>query len=101
MRFPLSLPMSYRNPGTLDWCSASMQDISWSGVLFASDRELSVGDELELRMALEAEGECHPGEVKARATIVRIAPPPEGRARHWMAAEFMNYEVVPRPMQEG
>lgn len=96
MRFPLSLPLSYRNSGAVDWRSGSMQDISRSGVLFAAGRGLSVGDELELRMAFEADGEWHPGEMKARATIVRIALPQDDRAVDVIAAQFMTYDLSSR-----
>jgi hypothetical protein len=95
-RFPLPLPLRFRISGTSDWFSATVQNVSGSGVLFCADSELAIGTQLELRMAFEAGDKSYPGEVIAQAEIVRIAALQTQSTVPAMAARFEKYEIVPR-----
>lgn len=98
-RFPLPLPLRWRILGTTDWSSGQSQNISGSGILFAAGCECAVGTQLELRLALAASGKSYPGEIAARAQIVRIEPQSAvtGPA---LAARFEEHRIVPRSSRE-
>ena len=51
VRFPLQLPMRYRESGTLLWYAGKTVNISRTGILFKAEQEIPVQTALEMRIA--------------------------------------------------
>ena len=99
-RFPLPLPVRYRISGADGWSDGHAHNISGSGILFDADRELPVGTQIEMHLAMEADGKRYPSEVVAKAQIVRVAAPRSGSSGVDMAASFQTHQMLPRRSQQ-
>ena len=93
-RFPLQLPLRYRESGSSAWSTATTQNISDSGLLIDVERALKVGAVVELEIRMSHEQQRWPSQVSATGSVVRIASvPPEANLR-LVAVKFLKSEVV-------
>lgn len=97
-RFPLPLPVRYRSLAEAEWSAGRTANISGTGILFAADRELAVGTQIELHLPLEADDQQWPSEVVARAAVVRIVPRQPQSASVELAARFLDHRLLPRQL---
>ena len=90
-RFPIHIPMRFRQSGDPAWSEATTINISRSGVLFHADKPLQPQTVLEILMELPTEiaGEL-PANVICCGPVVRVDPP-------LAAAAFVHYRLTPHP----
>jgi len=71
-RFPISIPVRYREPNHPEWLEGKTQNISCSGLLLHTDASLEPKITLELRIELPVSvlGEGR-GEILCKGTVVR------------------------------
>ena len=71
-RFPISIPVRYREPNHPEWLEGKTQNISCSGLLLHTDASLEPKITLELRIELPVSvlGEGR-GEIVCKGTVVR------------------------------
>ncbi len=96
-RFTIQLPMRFRMLGETEWSTATTENISRSGVLFRTDREVNPRAQIELQLTLPSQitgGSVL--EVGCRGEVVRTiaaaATVPPG-----VAAKVVQYLSVLRP----
>ena len=99
-RFLLPLPLRYRISGASEWSRGRARNISGSGLLFGVARELPVGTQLEMHVAMEAGGRSYPSEIIARAQVVRIVAP-QSSSSVALAASFETYQMFPRAIGQA
>jgi hypothetical protein len=69
-------------------------DISQSGIMLFGTALPRVGEQIELRLGLTAEGLPHACEVKAKAVVVREVEPTQ-TIDGAVAARFLDYKLLP------
>jgi PAS domain S-box-containing protein len=96
-RISAHVPLRYRIAGEQAWRETTTQNISRSGVLFASDQSLEPKIELEISLKLPPELEGIGGaEVWCRGEVVRNVVPRSSDVPAALAAKFLEYRFVSR-----
>jgi PAS domain S-box-containing protein len=94
-RISAHVPLRYRIAGEKEWRETTTQNISRSGVLFASDQSLEPKVELEISLKLPVELEGIGGaEVWCRGEVVRSVLPRSAEVPAGLAAKFLEYRFV-------
>jgi hypothetical protein len=95
-RFPISAPILYRERGESEWNEGTTVNISRSGILFRSSRDLQLKSMLEMRILFPAEitGGAE-ADVICWGPVVRSgeATPPDPRP--CFAAAIVHYQIRP------
>ena len=94
-RFPLPLPLLYRGRGQRRWRNGTVENISYSGVLFRAQDLMQPDAEVEMRLALPAgiKGEP-PAKVICQGRIVRVQSSAVGGGRPGLAASITAFNIV-------
>jgi hypothetical protein len=93
-RYSMRRPVSYRHVGEVGWRHAMTLDISQSGIMLFGTALPRVGEQIELRLGLTAEGLPHACEVKAKAVVVREVESTQ-TIDGAVAARFLDYKLLP------
>ena len=98
-RYPLRIPLRYRQSGEQQWREGRTENISRSGVLFRTDHLIPLQTPIEMLLALPAEvaGGEEAATVICRGRIVRTEPPggdAEDEARPAVAATIAGYRLA-------
>jgi PilZ domain len=101
-RFPISMPLRYREPGETDWQNGKVENISRTGVLFTVRDLLRVSTRLEMVFDLPVllEGAA-PGQVYCQGEVVRTVMPAATDQPLSAAAHIEHYKFLPASEQEG
>lgn len=90
--------MLYRTPGDVTWLEGWTENISKSGVLFRSDRDIAIDTPVEMMMELPTWIETPvAGRAICRGRIVRAVRPSPFEDRPAFAAKILEYELA-RPV---
>lgn len=91
-RFPIQMPVRYRESGQSSWSEGVTINISRSGVLFRGGKELQPRTMIEMQMLLPAEvtGDI-PTKVVCHGPVVRTDPPAIEDPRPATAASIVHY----------
>jgi hypothetical protein len=92
-RFPLNLPLRYRESGTIPWHEGSTVDISRTGILFQAGQDLPLRTALEMRIEIPS-----PSKVTliCRGPIVRKQEPMFSETRSVLAAPIRACRLLPQ-----
>ena len=97
-RFPISTPILYRERGESEWSEGTTVNISRSGILFRSSRELQPKSMLEMMILFPAEitgGAA--ADVVCWGPVVRSDKPAPPDPRPCFAASIVQYQFRPSP----
>ncbi len=95
-RYELALPLQYRRKGEASWRTATVINISSTGVIFLAPESLSVGTEIDLSIQLGSPDDVlRAGRLACRAQVVRTETDTEAK---WntVAARFSGYKLERR-----
>ena len=95
-RFPIAMPLRYREAGEADWQVGKVENISRSGVLFTVGNLLGVNTRLEMAFDLPVllEGTV-PGHVYCEGQVVRTVLPAATDRQFSVAAHIQKYKLMP------
>ncbi len=82
-RFPLALPLRYRESGTIPWHKGSTVNISRTGILFQPERDLPLHTALEMRIEILPFSKMT---LTCRGPVVRKQTPASSEDRPVLAA---------------
>ena len=89
-RFPIMVPLQFRTVGALEWTDALTENISRSGVLFATHFVIDDPAPVEIRFVLLSPGGTDSPQVLCVADIVRTARGTDVPCR--IGARFRSYQ---------
>ena len=94
-RFPLSLPVRYREPNRPEWLEGKTENISCSGLLLHTDASVEPRITLELRIELPISvlGEER-GEIICKGTVVRAQENPLAELPTALAVAIQSYRMT-------
>jgi hypothetical protein len=94
-RFPLNIPVRYREPNRPEWLEGRTENISCSGVLLHTDASVPPKITVELRFELPISvlGEA-PGEVVCKGTVVRTQEDPLSGIPTALAIAIRSYRMT-------
>jgi len=94
-RFPLNIPVRYREPHRPEWLEGRTGNISCSGVLLLTDASLPPKITIELRFELPVtvSGETR-GEVVCKGTVVRTEENPMSGIPAALAVAIRSYRMA-------
>jgi hypothetical protein len=93
-RYPIRIAMFYRLPGNKQWRPGRTENISRSGVLFRTDRQMTLEAPIEMLLALPVEvGGGRNASVICRGRVVRLGVPGHDQ-EHAVAATITNYRLM-------
>lgn len=94
-RFPLSIPVRYRQPHESTWFEGRTENISCSGVLLLAEASLEPKITIELRFQLPIAvlGEAR-GEVFCKGTVVRTQENPMAGIPTALAVAIRSYRMT-------
>jgi hypothetical protein len=94
-RFPLNIPVLYREPNRPEWLEGRTENISCSGLLLHTEASLQPKITIELRLELPVSilGEA-PGEVICKGTVVRTQEDPLSGIPTALAIAIRSYRLT-------
>jgi len=94
-RFPLNIPVRYREPHRPEWLEGKTANISCSGMLLHTDASLEPKITLELRIELPISvlGESR-GEIVCKGTVVRTEENPLADLPTALAVAIQSYRMT-------
>lgn len=93
-RFPIQVPVLYRQTGQIGWSEGRSENISRSGILFRAKEVVEIGTPVQLSFRLTAEMGGEKGAVViCEAEIVRSVLPP-ATATPALAARILDYHFM-------
>lgn len=94
-RFPISIPVRYREQNRPEWLTGKTENISRSGVLLLTDGSLEPKISIELRFELPVSvlGEGR-GEIVCKGTVVRAEENPLSDLPTAMAVAIRSYRMT-------
>ena len=94
-RFPIRMPLHYRESGEGDWNEGRTLNISRSGVLFHAPRPVKPKTLLEMRIVFPAEilGP-NPASVTCLGQVVRTEAPRSPDYKQALAVAIRNYRII-------
>ena len=94
-RFPISIPVRYREPHHLEWLEGKTANISCSGLLLHTEASLEPKITLELRIELPVAvlGERR-GEIVCKGTVVRAQENPLADHPTALAVAIQSYRMM-------
>jgi len=94
-RFPLNIPVRYREPHHPEWLEGRTENISWSGALLHTEASLQPKIAIELRFELPISllGEAR-GEVVCKGTVVRTEEDPLPGLPAALAVAIRSYRMT-------
>jgi hypothetical protein len=92
-RFPMILPLRYRVQGEADWSYGMTVDISYTGVLFRSDRTLAVQAPIEIEVVLPGDSEGS-ARVISQGSVRRSVTPYDAFRGRAVAVTIDEYELI-------
>jgi hypothetical protein len=94
-RFPIRTPLRYRESGQAVWSEGTTVNISRSGVLFSSEKEIKPKTLLELRILFSEDvvGE-KPANVICWGPVVRTEPPKYHDRQPELAVSILRYRFT-------
>ena len=94
-RFPIRTPLRYRESGQAAWSEGTTVNISRSGVLFSSQKEIKPRTLLELRILFPEDvvGE-KPANVICWGPVVRTEPPKYNDRQPELAVSILRYRFT-------
>ncbi len=91
-RFPLRLALQYRGDAAADWCPATTENISLSGVLFRSKHAVPARTTIELSFQLPSQlSGPVPVRIFGTACVVRVSQPTLRFRHSRIAASFLQF----------
>jgi hypothetical protein len=94
-RFPISIPVHYREPHQPEWVQGKIENISRSGILLLTKASLEPRIKVELRLELPVSvwGEGR-GEILCKGTIVRTEEHPSSDLPISLAVAIRSYRMA-------
>lgn len=94
-RFPINIPVRYREPNRPEWLKGKTENISRSGVLLLTEATLQPKITIELRFELPVSvlGEGR-GEVVCKGTVVRLEENPLSELPASLAVAIRSYRMT-------
>ena len=97
IRFPLGMPLRYREAGEANWHVGKVENISRTGVLFDVENVIGVNARLEMTFELPVElGNATPGQVYCEGEVVRTVLPVATDRPLAVAAQIQRYRLMPK-----
>jgi len=94
-RYSIRVAMLYRLPGNKQWRQGRTENISRSGVLFRTDRQMTVEAPIEMLLALPVEvAGGRNASVICRGRVVRMEDVANDDREHTVAATITNYRLT-------
>ena len=94
-RYPIRISMLYRLPGNKQWRQGRTENISRSGVLFRTDRQMTLEAPIEMLLALPVEvAGGRNASVICRGRVVRMEGAPGDDTERAVAATITNYRLT-------
>ena len=95
-RFPISMPLRYREAGEANWQVGKVQNISRTGILFTVGNLLGVNTRLEMAFDLPVLlAGATPGQVSCKGQVVRTVLPAATDRPLTIAAQIEQYKLMP------
>ncbi len=96
-RFSFTAPVLYRRPGRRGWAEGLSVNMSRTGLLFATTRDVyATGEAIEFRVNLPNFEGAHGCEVQCTGQVARSLPSRFGGEPGAMAVAIDNYLMAPR-----
>jgi hypothetical protein len=98
-RYQMQLTVFYRSRGDRRWREGRTDNISRSGVLFRTDRDVPLQTPIEMLLALPVEvGGGHSATVICRGRVVRLESAPDTDSPAVVAATIAGYRLTRTPV---
>jgi hypothetical protein len=95
VRFPVHLPVLYRDPETREWVEARTENVSRTGVLFGTAHQLEPDTNVDVRLEVPLnKGDKSHAEVVCKCQVVRVEQASADRLAPAVAVQIRNYRFT-------